>query len=935
MASIYRALDAAREGFGGVVLVEGEAGIGKTQLVDLACVRARKLGTEVLRGRGGPLERQFPFGVARQLFEPVLARAEADERRVVLGGAAAGAKIVLLNDASAEDGSASDLARVLHGLYWLCANLADRAPILLAVDDVHWADGESLRWLSYMANRVGDLPLLLVVAARTGEASADAAAMAAIGSVPDIALLRPASLSEQASVRLVREIRGAPAAEEFCRACHVAAGGNPFYVRELCRESEQQGIAAVAIAAPRIARLGPRAIARAIRLRIADLPESCAALARAVAVLGLDVDLRHAATLADVDNATAERAADDLAAAGVLRAARPLNFEHPVIGAAIYADLTLGARSEAHARAAAMLADQGAGPGQVGAHLLLVEPSTDPLVLARLRAAATDSLRRGAPSTAVSYLRRALAETSDPQTREAVLFELGRAALIAGDPTAIEHLMEVIDANPDPDVLVEAVALAGSALLFANRHQPAQQLVQRTLGRLGASSDGPHHMRLESVWMQMASMDPAFTDEFDARLPALLARARRAGAAGRPILIIGALAAATRGDARRDVQDLVARGFPRGRALPEDVADSTLPAQAVIALLAVDELGGADELLTRIFEDARARGSAHAYVAALVHRGWVALRRGLIDAAESDERAAAELATQHGLMFALPWAYALRASALMEQDRLEAAGHDVDALALDGNQVASLLGMALDARGRVRIAQGRRAEGIADLRRAGEAHESIAAYSPNILHWRSSLAVALGRGSPEALALVGIELKRARALGYPRAIGVALRAQGLLQAADAGLATLRDAVVVLAGSPARLEYARTLVHLGAALRRDGQRAAARVPLRQALDLGDRLGAERVAAEALAELAAAGGKARRRHLSGVDALTPTERRIAEMAAVGQGNKEIAQALFVSRKTVEMHLGRTYAKLSIHSRGELRAALHPLSAADTAP
>jgi DNA-binding CsgD family transcriptional regulator len=862
--------------------------------------------------------------VTRQLFEPVLVRAEPGERRVLLTAAAAGAEAVLLSDAPAQSGSAPELLRVLHGLYWLCANLAERATLLLAVDDVHWSDSESLRWLSYMVNRVCDLPVLLVVAARPGEEPTDAAALAAIASAPDVELLRLAPLNEHSSARLVRAIRGQQTVDDFCRACHVAAGGNPLYVRELCLESEYQEIAPVAIAAQRVARLGPQAIARAMRLRIAHLPESCATVARAAAVLGLDVELRDAAALAAIDMETAERAADALAAAGVLRLARPLNFKHPVIGAAIYADLPPGARSLAHAQAAALLADREADPGRVGAHLLLVEPAGDTLVLKRLRDAATDSLRRGAPATAVTYLRRALTETNDGRARVELLFELGRAALTAGEHDAVDHLMQVIASDPDVDTLVEAVLLAGSALQLANRAGDAHDLVRQAIDRLDVTSLAQHGLRLEGLRMQAAGVDPEFTDEVKAHLPALLARADRAGHPERSILIVGALRAAASDDSAHQVRALVERGLQHGRAMSQDIADSPVTGWAVIALVFIDDLEEADELVGALFADARARGSVHAYAGALLWRGWIALRRGLIPAAESDERAAAEFAAQHGLPLHLPWASAFRASALIELGQLDAA-EDLADLAVAQPPHAPTAGMALDARGRLRIAQGRYGEGIADLRSAGEFHESIGAYSPNILHWRSSLAIALGRESPEALALVDVELERARSLGYARAIGVALRARGLLQAADEGLATLREAATVLDGSPARLEYARTLVQFGAALRRHGQRSAGRDTLREALDLADRLGAERLAAQARAELVAAGGRPRRRHVSGFDSLTPTERRIAEMAATGSGNKDIAQALFVSVKTVEMHLSHTYRKLTIRSRHELQAAM----------
>jgi DNA-binding CsgD family transcriptional regulator len=169
-------------------------------------------------------------------------------------------------------------------------------------------------------------------------------------------------------------------------------------------------------------------------------------------------------------------------------------------------------------------------------------------------------------------------------------------------------------------------------------------------------------------------------------------------------------------------------------------------------------------------------------------------------------------------------------------------------------------------------------------------------------------------------------LREAEAWGTPRAVGMALHAAGLAEGGGArGLELIEQAAAVLEPSPARLEYAHALVDLGSVLRRANQRAASRDPLRRALDVADACGAAPLAERARHELHAAGGRPRRPRTSGVDALTASERRIAHMAASGLSNPEIAQALFVTRKTVEAHLGSAYRKLDIRSRGELSVAL----------
>jgi DNA-binding CsgD family transcriptional regulator len=916
------ALASAAAGTGRVVAVEGEAGIGKTRLLALAAERAVAHGLRVLTARGGQLERQFPFGVVRQLFEPAVAGMAARRRRALLEGPAGRAAAAVGIAAPLADMDAVELLPALHGLYWLCSNLSERQPLLVVVDDAHWADAESLRWAGYVAPRITDLPVALIVAYRLDEPTLVPEALTAVAAGAGTDVLRPEPLGESASAQLVRSLRGARTARAFCRACHTAAAGNPFYVRELAAESEAAGIPPTAAGALRVAAVGPAAIAAATLMRIARLSPACAPLARAVAVLGLDVNIAMAARLAELDLKLAQAAADELANARVLVRGRPLNFRHPVVAAAIYADIAPGARSLLHAQAAHVLADDGAEPEQVAAHLLHVDAAVDRVVLGQLRRAGTQALMRGAPATAATYLRRALEEATNGDRAE-VLLELGRAELTAGDSAALGHLLELTHDGVPARVRVDAAVLAVGGLFFAERRVEALDVVTRALDARGGELAPDQLLRLEGARVIPIWDDPTEVAKFDARLPEIVARASRGGVPGRSLLVSAATRKAARGEDAAEVRSLIARGL--GDPLPTEVADSLAPGQAISALAFIDELEAADALIDRVVTDAGARGSVLAYLSALAWRGYVALRRGMAAAAETDERAAVALVDAHAIEFARPYVTSFLACALLERGKLAEAGALADALVDTSPDYRSRAGMVLEACGRVRLAQGRRDEAIDHFRTAGRLHEEIGVVNPNILQWRSSLAVALGGESPEARQLVEVELERARALGCASAIGVALRARALVGEPAAAVDTLVEAAAVLERSPARLEYARTLFQLGATLRRAGQRAAARSPLRLALALADELTADALAAEIETELLAAGGRPRRRRLVGADSLTPSERRIVELAGAGRPNREIAQALFLSRKTVEMHLGHAYRKLGISSRAELAEVL----------
>jgi DNA-binding CsgD family transcriptional regulator len=205
--------------------------------------------------------------------------------------------------------------------------------------------------------------------------------------------------------------------------------------------------------------------------------------------------------------------------------------------------------------------------------------------------------------------------------------------------------------------------------------------------------------------------------------------------------------------------------------------------------------------------------------------------------------------------------------------------------------------------------------------------ESFEMRNPALLAWRSHLALpllALGRRD-EAVALARAEVELAREWGAPRAIGVALRVQGLVEGGEEGIRMLGDSLAALETSSAKLERARTLVELGGALGRASGRMDARVLLRQGLELAARSGSQPLIDQAQAELAAIGERPHRLVLSGAEALTASERRVADLAVEGLTSKSIAQTLFVTTKTVDVHLNNVYRKLGIGSRGELSEAL----------
>jgi DNA-binding CsgD family transcriptional regulator len=939
LSRIDQRLRDAIAGRGSLLLVEGPAGIGKTRLVLAAGQRSRQLGLTTLSARGSELERDFAYGLVRQLFEAPLVAAPPPERAELLAGAA-GHAASLFGVAAARDDAANALLdpsfAILHGLYWLSANLGRRSPLLLCVDDVHWADQASLRFLHYLGRRIEELPIAVIAAARPAR-SADGSPLAAgLAADPSAEVIELAPLSQRGVAKLMRLAFGTDVEPAFAVACHEATGGVPFLVRELIRAIAGQGIEPTAAASSRVAGLAPRAVSHSIVQRLSRLSAAARELARAAAVLG-EADLRLAAALAGVDQSTAATAADELAAAGILEEGRPLRFVHPIVRAAVEADLSPGGRAGLHARAAACLANEGASAHRIAAHLLATEPAGDDRVADALLSAARAAIVNGVPDSAVAYLRRALAEPPSERLRPDVLLELGFAESYAADPHAVAHLEAALDIAPATTAQIAITLALGRMLQIAGRMRESLDLFDRTRARL-ASTDRRAALTLEGAALGAAQLDAQTADDAAQRIARLRRLVEEEPDVPPSVFGMLAFAAANANEPADEVARLALRALDGApKLLPEAVDRPPFFYHACIALTFSERFGEALARFDEALADARRLGSLPHVLGLSCYRALVHLRTGDLADAEADARVALEsgpgLPGVHAAV-----ALAVLLETLAERGELEAADAADQRYRL-AEQFPTMLaaGSALAARGRLRLAQLRPAEAIDELLAAGELIARLRSPSPSFAPWRSDAALAhLALGArAEARALAAEEVMLARAFKGPRTLGVALRAAGLTEGGKRGIELLRHAVHALEGSGARLEHARAMTDLGAALRRAGQRAESREVLRVALDLAHSRGAITLTERTRTELVAAGGRPRRLVLSGLDSLTPSERRVAQLAADGLSNRDIAQNLFITARTVEGHLTHAYQKLAITSREQLPAALAPPDGEATSP
>lgn len=642
--------------------------------------------------------------------------------------------------------------------------------------------------------------------------------------------------------------------------------------------------------------------------------------------MGVRLHLRDAATLAGLAPEEGRAAADALAAVAIMASSEPLTFCHPLVQASIYESIPEAERAGLHLRVAQLLRETGSSHGEVAAHLLNAERRGGPWVLDDLEAAARAAMSRGSPAAAISYLRRALEEGPVGERRGQLLVSLGLAEAENGDHGGVARLAAAVELLPAPEA--RAGVLLGLGMTLTAQGEVARATVAYERGIAEVAEVETQVARdLEGLCVIGLIHDRKARAEALPRIEALLAEPELDGSSiGRLLLAQAAAERGYQGGSIAELKELAARALAPGLDEDDPVAFWTY----VLAAYAYDDCDDyerAEAAIGSALELARRRGSVVRVCAACHPRAFVNLRRGRIEAALADAQASAEGA-ELGWRLALPSSRAVLAEAHLERGAL---GLAAAAVRLPGGdepweRLISFTWL-LVVRGRLQLEQSEPANALAILLECGERCREARLDNPSVVAWRSlaSLAAARLNRPDQARGLIEDELALARSFGASRAIGVAQRTLGLVLGDKLGTEALRESVATLESTDARLEHMRALVDLGAALRRSGHRRDAREPLRKGLDLARRGGGSALADRALVELQAAGGRPRRYELTGAAALTPSERRVTEMAVEGLSNPQIAQALFVTRRTVEMHLTNAYRKLEIQSRDELVTAL----------
>ncbi len=948
-------LDQAGAGRGQLLWIEGPAGAGKTSLVRAARAAAADRRMTVLGATAEELESDHLLGVVHQLFDPILRRPPSSLPREVFTGPALGARDALLDlatdaaavddpaDAATADAVAAKLrsGALHHGLYWLLVRLSEEAPLLLTVDDLHWVDAPSLSFLGYLARRLTDLPIALVIGTRIGVENETSIDRARIRAQPDAHHLSPPPLSKAAVADLVREAQP-DASDERCASVFDASRGNPFLVE-----------VAVQIADGSTDRLHDE-----VRRQLRALAPDVQRLAKAMAVLGADPALGTAIAVADLApaigldaasillarewiQALAARAAPGAPAepeqpsAAVLDLPARVRFRHPLVRDAVVQLCRPSELDRLHARAIDVLSATGADVTEIAMHALSSLPRGARSTVDALVAAADRARRSGADAEAVRLLDRALAEPPPPDDAARVLALVARAAARAGAADAAARFDAAIAAAPDAAARTE-LRQRFAAILIATRDPGAAAAVLEAAVAEDDGTDIALTIELLATRLVALRSDPERRAEWEQNLDALEALdidglARRLDPRSAAIRAARAELAYRDGVMGRDRDRsrrlaLAAIGDEHGSELA--FANANAFSTAMHALLQVGEHQLVLEVTSRTMQEAQDLGNGLVFRLASTYRGIALMRTGR--AREAIAAAVIDDVMERHLTPIVPINSVTMAQAYLALGLLDDAER---ALEPPGGRerFRDLLtaGGIPEWEGWVRLAQDRPAEAAQSFLEIADGTSSLGGANPSTNSWRSGLARSLFRlgDKREAERVSDIEVDLARTWSAPRPLGTALTTAGMIRRGTRAEELLDEAVAVLQTStdPYLLGWAH--LHRGYHRRAGRRRPEAREDLRVALDLGHRYEFTLLASAANDALVDAGGRPRARVLSGVDALTPAELRVARAVAEGRSNADVAADLFITRKAVEYHLSNVYRKLQISGRGELAEALAP--------
>jgi len=897
---------ACTQGKGTVAVIRGPVTSGKTSLLLAFTEQAAAAGAICLGAAASRAERGLPLGIVDQLFfgsvlpasiAPQIA--ELNQSRALIG-----------QFAEPEPETVSPaLARVFDRVLKVLVELSASRPVVIAVDDLQYADVTSLQCLSYLGRRVGASPILTVLTECTGTLPADRVLHAEIlhqGNCHGIAVA-PLTLSSVA--RLLAEHIGADTAARLAPACHAMTGGNPLLVNALGEDAEKSSSGSPPRLVP-----GP-AFRSAVVACLNRYEPEIVELGQTVAVLGQDATPGLLGELLAMSPESALQGIDALCASGLLQSG---HFRHEQARQAVLGQLTADERAALHGSAARMLHQANASSPTLARHLVAAHRTGTRWAVAALQEAAEQALADGEAERAIDYLRQAESECVDDRQSAAIRFSLTCAEWPIDPEWAARHLPELVaDARMgllDSDSLSE---LAYCLLWVGDTSSAAEILTSLTPGSAETTSEQASFSAFRTT--PRSPLDFFYPDQAKRARHAVREAASSPQAAVRPApQKIGRPPSLVETDSEATL--IVAERILAERGLNDPTLVSITA--ALMALICEDMLDQAASWCTVLRESEASRGRPLWQAVLTAFWAIIEVRRGNLPTAEDHARTALTLMTKKA------WGVAIGGPLSILLLTTTASRNFQDAAAFLRTPVPDAMSgtfyglLYLYARGEYYLATGRPQTALADFTNCGDRMIMWGLDLPGLLPWRTKAAEAylvMGNSlkarelSKEQLAQVGSRLSRTR--------GIALRIFALTSHPAKRIALLRESAEVLRDSGARLELAYTFAELGTAYLALGEHGRAHWAARQARNLAERCGAQALQAT-LSEIDV-GGRVPGNEFDTklLNQLSDAEQRVAMLAAYGHTNGQIAHRLYVTVSTVEQHLTRVYRKLGIAGRADL--------------
>ncbi|SFC40985.1 ATP-binding protein [Streptomyces aidingensis] len=857
---------------GGLLAFTGPAGVGKTTMLAHVRSLADERGCVTLSARGGEREQHMAFHVLRQLFQPLLARCSLQERRALLGDwyEIVGPTLGLLPSGA---GPAPDPQGVRDGLDWVVTHLASRrGPLVLLVDDAHWADAESLGWLSGFASRTEDLTLLIAVAYRQDELPEQAAAL---GEVLERTPQRPMDLAPLTPVGIAQVMREALTGsqadvepdDEFCREAWVVTAGLPFRAVELAAKVRDRRLVPREENIPVLRDMAAALQDSGLADQLQRMSSQAARLAWAVAVLGTEAPEELAASLAGLGPADVPGAVEELRTGRILKHAETLEFQHPLVATAVYRAIPAGMQVAMHGEAAWELVAAGHGATSAARHLLETQPEGDEWVAGQLLEAAREYVRAGAPESARRCLERALREDPPPPLRAVVLYELGAPALLRDPVVTVNHLRNAL-AEPglDPDLRVRIVIRLARALSHCDMPAEAARLMAE---EARDATDSRIRLRLHTEHFMQA----VFTSD-DEKAPArsrwlaqLAHRLPGRDRTERYLFGLRAWDAMVRGEPAEVAVDFAERALGSGLRWTDQDWGFEVPSLVALTFLYCDRVDTAEQMYSDGIAEYERQGWRGVHLSlGYTLLGYIRFRRGRLADGEDFVRAGLRLADRTGTRTHAHW-YAVGAliEILIARGRIATAGELGVRHGFCGPFPSAVtIPDARTVHGELLLAQGMHKEAAEDLAEVGRRLDTRGMHNTVWCPWLPALALATkATDEVRARELAEDALRRAQRFGTATAKGEALlMAARMSDDPRERVDLLRSSVAEFERSPAEHEFADAQVELGAALRRSGRPHLAADHLYQGVELATRCGAEAVLAKARGELLGAGLRPRR-------------------------------------------------------------------------